>query len=284
MPQVALKAKDYKSDVKPVWCPGCGDYGDLASMTQALSNLNLDPENLVITSGIGCSGRFSHFIKCYAFHTAHGRALPTAVGVKAARQDLTVLTVGGDGDGLGIGGGHIPHTARKNPDITYLMLDNSIYGLTKGQSSPTTPLGMRTTTAPFGMVERPLDPVLMFLAYKISFVARGFSSDVKQLTTILTEAIKHRGFSIIHLLSPCVSFNKTVTVDSLKKLVAHIPEDHDPSDLDKAFLLALDKERLYTGIFYQHDFPTLVEEEGELITKARSMQPKTLRSVFERFI
>lgn len=284
MSELALKAKDYKSNLKPVWCPGCGDYGELTAFAQALSNLAIDPDKLVITSGIGCSGRFPHFVKCYAFHTAHGRALPAAIGAKAANPDLTVFCVGGDGDGLGIGGGHIPHVARKNADITYIVVDNSIYGLTKGQSSPTTPLEMVTTTAPFGNVERPLDPILMFLSYKVSFVARGFSADVKGLTHILMEAVKHRGFSIIHLLSPCVSFNRFITTDYLKTRVAPIPEDHDTSDLKKAFALALDEEKTHIGIFYKGDFPTLGEEVHELQERSKKREPQSVEEIFSSLI
>ena len=204
--QAVLKPKDYKSDITPIWCPGCGDFGDLAAFTQAMAAMKVDPKDLVIVSGIGCAGRFSHFIKCYAYHTAHGRAVPTAMGVKAANPNLHVFVVGGDGDGLSIGGGHLPHAARRNPDLTYLILDNAVYGLTKGQGSPTSPLGMVTATTPFGMQDPPLDPILMFLSYGFTFVARAFSSSVKELAALLQEAMKHKGFSIIQLISPCPTF------------------------------------------------------------------------------
>ena len=217
---VVMKPKDYKSDVAPIWCPGCGDFGDLAAFTQALAALKTDPKDLCIVSGIGCSGRFSHFIKSYAYHTAHGRALPTAIGVKAANPDLSVFVVGGDGDGLSIGGGHIPHAARRNPDITYMILDNAIYGLTKGQGSPTSPTGMVTPTTPFGLEDPPLDPLRMFLSYGISFVARGFSSDVKGTAKLIEEASRHKGFSVLQLISPCPTFNKVITFDFMKDSVA----------------------------------------------------------------
>jgi hypothetical protein len=191
---VALKAKDYKNEVEPIWCAGCGDYGDLAAFTQALASMQLDPKDICIVSGIGCSGRFSHFIKGYAYHTAHGRALPSAIGVKAANPNLHVFVVGGDGDGFSIGGGHIPHAARRNPDITYLVIDNAIYGLTKGQVSPTSPFGMVSSTTPFGLEDPPLDPVPMLLSYGVSFVARGFSSEVKQVAKLVQEAVAHKGF------------------------------------------------------------------------------------------
>ncbi|MFQ5512492.1 MAG: 2-oxoacid:ferredoxin oxidoreductase subunit beta [Candidatus Krumholzibacteriia bacterium] len=282
--QTVLKPKDYKSDITPIWCPGCGDFGDLAAFTQAMAAMEVDPKDLVIVSGIGCSGRFSHFVKCYAYHTAHGRAVPTAVGVKTANPDLHVFVVGGDGDGLSIGGGHLPHAARRNPDITYLLLDNSIYGLTKGQSSPTSPLGMVTRTSPFGMQDPPLDPVLMFLSYGFTFVARAFSSNVKQLSRLLTEAVAHKGFSIIQLISPCPTFNQVVTFDFMKANVADIPEDHDPGDLDAAFRLALDKERVNTGIFYRTEAPTLEEKLAFQREESAHREPGTVDEIFQQFL
>jgi len=280
---VALKPKDYKSDVDPIWCPGCGDFGDLAAFTQALAAMHIDPSQLSIVSGIGCSGRFSHFIKCYAYHTAHGRALPTAVGVKAANPDLHVFVVGGDGDGMSIGGGHIAHAARRNPDITYLILDNQIYGLTKGQGSPTSPVGMVTPTTPFGMEDPPLDPLRMFLSYGISFVARGFSSDVKGVSKLLQEAVAHKGFSIIQLISPCPTFNKVVTFDFMKERVAPVPDDHDPTDIDAAFRLALARDHVYTGVFYRNDtLPTMGEKLEHQMKVTMDSQPTTLEGILSR--
>lgn len=279
-----LKPKDYKSDIVPVWCPGCGDFGDLAAFTQALSIMKVDPKDLVIVSGIGCSGRFSHFVKCYAYHTAHGRAVPAAIGVKTANPDLHVFVVGGDGDGLSIGGGHLPHAARRNADITYLILDNSVYGLTKGQGSPTSPVGMVTSTTPHGMQDPPLDPILMFLSYGFTFVARAFSSNVKELTGLLQAAVAHKGFSIIQLISPCPTFNQIVTFDWMKAHVAAVPEDHDPSDLNAAFRLALDHENVRTGIFYQTERPTMEEKMAFQRQETRKKQPHTLEELFQKFL
>lgn len=279
-----LKPKDYKSEIAPVWCPGCGDFGDLAAFAQTMAALRIDPKDIVIVSGIGCSGRFSHFIKCYAYHTAHGRAVPTAVGVKAANPDLHVFVVGGDGDGLSIGGGHLPHAARRNADITYLILDNSIYGLTKGQASPTTPVDMVTGTTPAGAQDPPLDPVLMFLSYGFSFVARAFSSNVKELTGILSAAVAHKGFSIIQLVSPCPTFNKVITFDWMKERVEPIPDGHDTSNLDGAIRLALEKERVRTGIFYQTERPTMSEKLAYQREEAEKREPASMDALFERFI
>jgi 2-oxoglutarate ferredoxin oxidoreductase subunit beta len=279
-----LKPKDYKNDVEPIWCPGCGDYGDLAAFTQALSAMQLDPRDLCIVSGIGCSGRFSHFIKSYALHTAHGRALPTAIGVKTANPKLTVFVVGGDGDGLSIGGGHLPHAARRNPDVTYLILDNAIYGLTKGQTSPTSPFGMVTGTSPTGLEDPPLDPLRMFLSYGVSFVARGFSSDVKGTARMVQAAVEHRGFSIVLLISPCPTFNQVITFDFMKERVVPIPDAHDPTDLDAAFRLALDSEHYYTGIFYRNNGLATMEDKLD-VQRRQTMdrQPRTLEALIAQY-
>jgi 2-oxoglutarate ferredoxin oxidoreductase subunit beta len=279
-----LKAKDYKNDVEPIWCPGCGDFGDLAAFTQALAAMQLDPKDICIVSGIGCSGRFSHFIKSYAYHTAHGRALPTAIGVKAANPHLHVFVVGGDGDGFSIGGGHLPHAARRNPDLTYLILDNAVYGLTKGQTSPTSPFGMVTGTSPLGLEDPPLDPLRMLLSYGVSFVARGFSSDVKGVARLVQAAVEHRGFSILQLISPCPTFNQVITFDFMKERVVPIPETHDPTDLDAAFRLALDKEHFYTGVFFRNDrLPTMEDKLEHQRKMTMDRQPRTLQALFAQF-
>lgn len=281
---VALKPRDYKSNVDPIWCPGCGDFGDLAAFTQALSAMQLEKKDICIVSGIGCSGRFSHFIDGYAYHTAHGRALPTAVGVKAANPDLTVFVVGGDGDGVSIGGGHIPHAARRNPDMTYMILDNSIYGLTKGQGSPTSPMGMVTPTTPFGLEDPPLDPLRMFLSYGISFVGRGFSSDVKGTAALIQAAVEHKGFSILQLISPCPTFNQVVTFDFMKERVQPLPESHDPNDLDAAFRMALDREHFYTGVFYRNPgLPTMEDKLQHQYKLTADREPTSVPAILERF-
>jgi 2-oxoglutarate ferredoxin oxidoreductase subunit beta len=255
-------ASTYNSGVKPVWCPGCGDYGVLSSFYEALSQQNIDPKDLAIVSGIGCSGRFSHFVKGYSFHCVHGRALPTATGLKLARPDLNVVVVGGDGDGLAIGGGHIAHAARRNPNMLYILLDNSIYGLTKGQISPTSPSQMITSTDPYGTYEDKLDPITMFLSYDVSFVARCFSSQPKVTTEIIREAMQHPGLAIIQVLSPCVTFNQDVTFKSIGGVIKPIPE-HNVTDRREAMQLAMSGE-LYAGIFYRNIRPTLEGRIGDI--------------------
>lgn len=203
---VRPKASDYKSDLKPVWCPGCGDYHVLLSVTKALAELELKPENVAVISGIGCSSRIPAYMDCYGFHGVHGRALPLGTGLKVARPDLTVLVAGGDGDGFSIGGNHFLHACRRNVDITYIVMDNQIYGMTKGQPSPTTEPDWDSALAPGGTGLRPFHPLVIALASGANFVARAFSGDPKGTTHTLVEAIRHPGFSFVQVLSPCVTF------------------------------------------------------------------------------
>jgi 2-oxoglutarate ferredoxin oxidoreductase subunit beta len=254
----------YKGRIKPIWCTGCGNYGVLNGLMRSLGELQIDPANLAVVSGIGCSSRMPGFIHCYGYHGAHGRALPSAVGLKLGNPRLTVVVVGGDGDGLSIGIGHLPHTARRNIDITYLMLDNRIYGLTKGQTSPTTCQGLLTKTSPAGVVEEPLDPVELAVIFRASFVARAYSANVKELHSLITAAIQHKGFSLIHVLSPCVTFGKGSGFDYFGPRVKPVPEDHDVTDRCAAVGLASDPESIYTGLFYR-------EERDEYVTRMRAI-------------
>jgi 2-oxoglutarate/2-oxoacid ferredoxin oxidoreductase subunit beta len=259
--------QDYKSEIKPVWCPGCGDYGVLTGLQKALLELEISPENLITVSGIGCSGRLSHYLNSYSIHGTHGRALPTAVGAKTARPESTVIVAGGDGDGLGIGGGHISPVARKNVDITYLLIDNRIYGLTKGQSSPTTPIGTKTKTTPYGVYESILDVLPIFLAYDVSFIARTISSNIKEVTQIIKAAIQHKGFSIVYILSPCVTF-PIINAKDLKNAFKPLTDDFNRNNKMLAMEKAYSHEPLYSGIFYQRSKPTLEDQLNECVMKA----------------
>lgn len=268
-----MPAKEYKTEAKPIWCPGCGDFAVLAAMYNSFSELDIDPTKTVIVSGIGCSSRLPVFIKSYGFHTVHGRTMPVATGVKMANPDLTVIAVGGDGDAFAIGGGHIPHAARRNVDITYIVMDNFIYGLTKGQTSPTTGSqdgighGFKlTTTSPHGQYEEPLNPLAMLLTYGASFVARGYSSKPKQLTELYNAAIRHKGFSFIQILSPCVMFNKTY--DEIDAHIYPLDGTHDASDLGAAMALAMDTQTEHLGILYQKEKPTLQDRMDAIGEKA----------------
>lgn len=278
--------QDYKSIIEPVWCPGCGDYGVLKALQQALATLEIKPENIIAVSGIGCSGRLSHYLNAYSLHGTHGRAVPIATGAKIARPDMTVLVAGGDGDGLGIGGGHIAHAARKNVDITYILLDNRIYGLTKGQASPTTPLGQMTKTSPRGVYEDPMNPLAIFLAYDVSFVARASSYDVRQLTDILVAAISHKGMSIVYTISPCQTF-PVVDPKKVKSIFEPLPEDHDTSNR----LLAMERSYVeapqYTGIFYRVEKTTMEDRLQAEIRHAYQAEnvsgPLTTEQVLQTF-
>ena len=251
----AAKTKEWR-DSLPTWCPGCGHFTPLHGLYEAAEKLKIQPKDFVVVSGIGCSGRFPFFIKGFGLHGLHGRALPTATGIKIANPDLTVVIVGGDGDGLGIGGGHFPHAARSNFNLTYILLDNNIYGLTKGQISPTSPMGMKSGTSPYGNIARPLNPTTLALAYGATFVARTFSREREMVSQIITKAIQHKGFSFIHDLTPCVEFNKLVTYKSWNEVVSELPVDHDTQEHSKAMKMAESTNPIYQGLFFQEQIST----------------------------
>lgn len=245
--------KDFRNNVKPNWCPGCGDFSVQASIQRAAVNLGLEPEQLAIVSGIGCSGRISGYVNAYGFHGIHGRSLPIAQGLKLANKDLTVIAAGGDGDGFAIGMGHTIHAIRRNIDITYIVMDNQIYGLTKGQTSPRSAVGFKTASTPQGSIESTLSPLEMAMAAGATFVAQSFSSNVKQLTAIIEEAVNHQGFSFVNVFSPCVTFNKINTYDWFKENIVELPEDgsYDPTNRMAAMSKIMETEGMLTGIIYQ---------------------------------
>lgn len=275
-----IKVKDLKSDVKPIWCPGCGDYGVFNALLKAMTDLKLDPSYVAIASGIGCSGRFPAFVNAYGFHGVHGRALPLATGIKVANPELTVFAVGGDGDAFSIGAGHLPHAARRNVDITYVVMDNEIYGLTKGQPSPTSPLGMKKKASPYGTYDQPLNPIAMVLSYGASFVARGFSAQPRDLTEIIKRGIQHPGFSFIQVISPCVTFYDTFA--HFKEVSAPIPESHNLSDRVAAMQLALETDSQYLGVFYEDDRPPHHAHVRELQAEAGGFSLESLLEFFRR--
>lgn len=263
-----LGALDYRSNELPIWCPGCGYFGITHAVNQALNQLGIENHNLTVVSGIGCAGRYPYFTNCYGFHVVHGRTLPVACGVKMVNEALTVLAVGGDGDGLAIGGGHLPHAVRRNVDLTYLFLDNGIYGLTKGQTSPTTPQGQVTGTHPYGNPEPPLNPALMALSQGASFVAKGYAGEPKILTEIIAQAFQHRGFSFVHIVSPCVTFDHSnLLYNRLRSLWSPLPEEHNRQDRQAAFALAL-SDKLYAGVYYQDQRPAWHEQSRATTARA----------------
>ena len=271
------KPSDYKSELKPIWCPGCGDFGVLASLYRSMADLDLDPAQTVIVSGIGCSSRLPHFASTYGIHTLHGRPLPVAMGVKLANPELTVIAVGGDGDGFAIGLGHFPHAARRNVDITYLVMDNEIYGLTKGQASPTSLYEQKAPSTPFGNPEDPLNPLALGIAAGASFVARGASFNTKALTELITQAIEHKGFSYIDALSPCTTFNNTQ--ESWKESVTEVAPDHDVTNRTQAFDLAL-RGGFALGLLYRQERLSQTDRYKAILEKAKASDVDTMLDSF----
>ena len=277
----SAKPADYKSDLKPIWCPGCGDFGVLASLYRAFAELELDPARTVIVSGIGGSSRLPGFVTTYGIHTLHGRPLPVAMGVKLANPELTVIAVGGDGDGFAIGGGHLPHAARRNPDMTYIIMDNSTYGLTKGQYSPTSPTGFQAGSTPYGNIEQPLNPLAMVIAYGATFVGQGYSGKPKELADLIIRAMQHKGFAFLNVLSPCITFYNTYKVIPPK--LAEVPKEHDITDRAEAFKLALNEETVQLGVFYQVSQPTFEDGVASVIQKAQASGQTRLDKIFAEF-
>lgn len=245
--------KDFRNNVKPNWCPGCGDFSVQAAIQRAAANVGIEPHELAVVSGIGCSGRISGYINSYGFHGIHGRSLPIAQGLKMANRDLHVIASGGDGDGFAIGMGHTIHSLRRNIDLTYVVMDNQIYGLTKGQTSPRSAAGFKTKSTPGGAIEPSLKPMEMALSAGATFVAQGFSSDIKELTAIIEAGIQHKGFSFINVFSPCVTYNKINTYDWFKENLVKLSErdDYDFTNREQAMQVVMETEGLVTGIIYQ---------------------------------
>ena len=203
---VGLNSASFKSPYKPIWCPGCGDYTVLSSVTKALATMGVPPKDCAVVSGIGCSSRIPAYTTCYGFHGVHGRSLAAATGLKVARPDLQVLVAGGDGDGYSIGGNHFLHACRRNVDMTYLVMDNHVYGMTKGQPSPTTEPDWDSKLSPGGTGVRVFHPLVVALASGANFVARAFAGDLHGTAAIIAQAMQHPGFSFVEILSPCVTF------------------------------------------------------------------------------
>lgn len=274
-----LTVKDYKSSVKPTWCPGCGDFGVLAATYKALAQMQLSLHETVFVSGIGCSSRFPYFMSTYGLHGLHGRSLPLAQGVKLAHPELTVFAVGGDGDMFSIGAGHLPHACARNVDITTICMDNSIYGLTKGQTSPTSLRGQKTKSTPYGAILEPMNPVMLALTYGASFVARAYSAKPQQLTQIIVEAVKHKGFAFVEVLSPCVEFNNTF--NQLDAVVDIMDENHDPTDIERAMHLTLTEEKTNLGIFYKVERPSYEQEFATLSPEKSEFNLDTFLNKYE---
>jgi 2-oxoglutarate ferredoxin oxidoreductase subunit beta len=273
-----FQAKDYKSELKPIWCPGCGDFGVVQAIYRALSAVGRPPHEIAFISGIGCSSRIPGYTTAYGFNTVHGRALPIAQGIKIANPDLLVLAAGGDGDGFAIGGGHVAHCIRRNIDLAYIIMDNQIYGLTKGQLSPTSARGRKTVTSSYGSLEDPINPLAYVLAYGAGFVAQGTPADMNGLAVMVEEAIRFPGFAFVNVQSPCVTYGEPEQqLKAQKTLMENLSQlGHDPSDWLQAVARAREYgTKLYTGVFYRN--PTPSPTLGHAIHELQEhMKPKAL--------
>ena len=270
----APTAKDFQSDTRPDWCPQCGDYGVLRALQNAYVKSGRSNHEHITVSGIGCSSNLPGYVRTYGMHTLHGRSLAVATGAKLANHHMNVVVTGGDGDGYGIGGNHFVHTMRKNIDLLYIVMNNQIYGLTIGQASPTSMLGMETKSTPFGNIEAPLNPIAMAIVSGATFVARAFSGNPRQLTDLMYEGMQHRGFALIDVFSPCVTFNLDNTFDFFKPRVKEL-ENHDPSDKTAALEQAVKwGDEIPIGLIYQDTSrPALDEMEPVLENGPIAQQP-----------
>ncbi|MBM5811095.1 MAG: 2-oxoacid:ferredoxin oxidoreductase subunit beta [Gammaproteobacteria bacterium] len=261
----AFAAADYKSGYKPVWCPGCGDYGVLGGLTRALAILQLPPHQVAVVSGIGCSSRIPAYTSCYGFHGVHGRALAAGTGLKVARPDLTVIVAGGDGDGYSIGGNHFLHACRRNVDLTYIVMDNHVYGMTKGQASPTTEPDWNSKLTPGGTGVRSFHPLVIALAAGANFVARAFSGDSGGAAEIIAQAIRHPGFSFVEVLSPCVTFRPEQKDWKQAVRRTEIPATADPAQAARRIMT---DDGFNIGVLYAGDRPVYGRTHGTGIAPA----------------
>lgn len=245
--------KKYISSLKPIWCPGCGDYAVLTSLAKAFADLNFETENTAVITGIGCSSRLPGYLNTYGFNSIHGRAIPIATGLKVSRPELNVVAAGGDGDMFAIGGGHMAHAVRRNVDMTLLVMDNNIYGLTKGQASPTTPLGTKTSTTAYGSISTPIRPLNVMLGYNCSFIAQTSAVDPVHMTKMIVEAIKHPGFSYVNVLSPCVTYRGNEQYQLIKGNTLYTDTiDHNVTDSVAAWKLISTTEKYLMGLIYKN--------------------------------
>ena len=245
----------------PAWCPGCGNFGIRRAFQEAMVELDLAPHQFTIVSGIGQAGKFPHYVRCNTFNGLHGRSLPVATGFKLANHAMPVFVFCGDGDCYGEGGNHLLNAMRRNINLKLFVHDNQIYGLTKGQASPTSMEGTVSKTQPFGALAQPFNPMALAVAMDCSFVARGFAGDFDHLKELMKDAINHRGFSLVDILQPCVTFNKVNTYDWYKKRCYPVEPGYDPNDRVEAFKKALEfGERIPMGVIYRHQRPVFEEK------------------------
>lgn len=288
---IELPIETYKGPVEPDWCPGCGDFGVLKSIQTAAGRLGIEPHNLMIVSGIGCSSNLPGFIHAYGTHSLHGRAVPVATGIHLANTDMKTVITGGDGDGYGIGVGHLIHAMRRNLDMTYIVMDNQIYGLTTGQTSPTTTIGQKTKSTPQGNVESPLNPLALAITSGATYVARGFSGEQKQLSQIIQDAIAHKGFSLVDVFSPCVTFNKVNTYPWFKERVYKLEDENwDPTNFEASMQKSFEwGDKIPLGVLYKADMPTYEDSEpafkaGALVKQKLGFSSEVTKKLIQELI
>lgn len=287
----SLELSDYKTDTTPTWCPGCGDFAVLRGIHGALAKLNINPKDVVVLSGIGCSSNITGFINSYGFHGLHGRSLPVASGIKLANPELKVIASGGDGDGYGIGLGHFIHSMRRNIDITYIVMNNQIYGLTTGQASPTSEKGMITKSTNTGVLEVPVNPIALGLVSGATYIARGFSGDASQLTNLIEQGIQHKGFALVDVMSPCVTYNKINTYEWFRERVYKLEdENHNVINMEEAIRKSQEWDsKIPIGTFYKINRPTYEGEEpalkeGNLVSRDINTGKQIAKDIFAEFI
>ncbi|MCI0664018.1 MAG: thiamine pyrophosphate-dependent enzyme [Acidobacteria bacterium] len=289
---IELPISTYESVVEPDWCPGCGDFGVLRALELAAGKLGIQPKDLMVVSGIGCSSNLPGFIHTYGVHSLHGRAVAVASGIKLANHKLNVVITGGDGDGYGIGIGHFIHAMRRNLDLTYIVMNNQIYGLTTGQASPTTMKEMRTKSTPLGNVELPINPVALAMVSGATYVSRGFSGENKHLADLITGAINHHGFSLVDVFSPCVTYNKLNTYDYFRKRIYKLEaeEGYDTGNARMAVERSFEwGDRIPIGVFFRDEQPTYEDTEpalrsGPLVDQKLGLSKEMFDELMEEFV
>jgi len=289
---IELPISTYESVVEPDWCPGCGDFGVLRALELAAGKLGIHPKDLMVVSGIGCSSNLPGFIHTYGVHSLHGRAVAVASGIKLANHKLNVVITGGDGDGYGIGIGHFIHAMRRNLDLTYIVMNNQIYGLTTGQASPTTMKEMRTKSTPQGNVELPINPVALAMVSGATYVSRGFSGENKHLADLIAGAINHHGFSLVDVFSPCVTYNKLNTYDYFRKRIYKLEaeEGYDPGNARMAVERSFEwGDRIPIGVFYRDEQLTYEDTEpalrsGPLVNQKLGLSKEMFDELMEEFV
>ena len=283
---------EYQGIEHPTWCPGCGDFPILKCLKEALVQLELPPHRVIMTSGIGCGSKLPHYMRVNEFNSLHGRSLPIAMGLKLANHEMTVISITGDGDGYGIGGNHFIHTCRRNPDIVHIAENNQVYGLTKGQYSPTSDLGYMTTTSPEGTIEAAINPIALAIAAGATFVARASAGNPKHMTDVMIKAIDHKGYALVDILQPCVTYNKKNTYAWYKDRAYVVNDEagYDPRDKVAAFKKAHEwEEKIPIGILYQESRPTYEEQvtvlkQGTLLSQGLGHPIDKLERIKQDFV